>query len=60
MKIEFPEGVEPNMALSGVPFCDHACRSYDGKRCEKLGFRPAAHCEPAIVHMFELLKKAQS
>lgn len=34
-----------------VPFCREECPYHDGKRCSKLGHRPADHCEPAIAAM---------
>jgi hypothetical protein len=31
-----------------VPWCDEKCPKHDGKRCEELGFRPSAICEPEV------------
>ena len=32
-----------------IPFCSHEeCSSYDGKRCELMGFRPSTVCEPEV------------
>lgn len=43
----------------GVPYCsEEDCAQYDGKRCRSLGFKPASICEPAVVEMAALCRKA--
>lgn len=43
--------IRPNVDKSGVPKCAEECPSHDGKRCEILGYRPDAICEPAVREM---------
>ena len=43
---------------SDVPFCDHQCPHYDGKRCRVLGLRPDNICEPVVQQMAQMLTKA--
>lgn len=31
-----------------IPRCSEKCPSFDGKRCELMGFRPDGVCEPAV------------
>lgn len=31
-----------------IPRCSERCPSFDGKRCELMGFRPDGICEPAV------------
>lgn len=46
----------PSWTGDGVPRCAYDdCPKYDGKRCEELGFRPGAVCEPAVLEMAEEL-----
>jgi len=41
---------EPMRDANGLPICTtDDCASFDGKRCELMGFRPATHCEPQLV-----------
>lgn len=43
----------------GVPFCaNDDCPSFDGKRCELIGFPPGGVCEPAVKAMAKALGKA--
>ena len=35
--------------VAGLPRCDSSCPSHNGKRCEILGHRPDAFCEPALM-----------
>lgn len=49
-KISLPistERCEPEW-FEGIPCCSESCASFDGKRCELLGFRPGRICEPAV------------
>ncbi len=51
--------VRPTIGEGGVPFCsEDECPSYDGKRCEKMGFRPGHICEPAVIEMANALRPA--
>ena len=43
------EDVRPDWAASGLPECSDRCPSHDGKRCERLGFKPDRICEPAAL-----------
>ena len=43
---------------ANVPRCDEDCPSFDGKRCELLGFQPEGICEPAVKAMAKALGKA--
>jgi len=38
--------IRPEWNEDGLPVCSERCPSFDGKRCEKLGFRPDRICEP--------------
>jgi len=51
--------VEPEWD-SGVPLHDDACRSYDGKRCSMMGFRPDRICELAVKEMATQLEEDRS
>lgn len=53
----YTEAPEPDIGNDGVPRCRHECRHYDGKRCELMGFRPDAICEPAVEEMAAELKE---
>lgn len=49
--------VLPMVDDAGVPRCSYEdCPSYDGKRCEAMGFRPGSICEPAVLDMIEELR----
>lgn len=41
--------------LGFVPYCNQACRHFDGKRCDLLGYEPNRICEPAVARMSEAL-----
>lgn len=53
----YTEAPEPDISNNGVPRCDEHCRHYDGKRCELMGFRPDAICEPEVEEMAAELKE---
>lgn len=36
---------------NAVPMCDERCPRHDGKRCDVLGLRPGALCEPVVQQM---------
>ena len=42
----------------GVPLCDESCSHHDGKRCQLMGFRPSAICEPVVGAMASMLTTA--
>ena len=43
---------------AGVPHCrEDGCVHYDGKRCELLGARPGALCEPVVAGMAAVLDR---
>lgn len=46
----------PAWSEDGQPVCDERCPFHDGKRCSATGFRPARHCEPAIIEMAKRLR----
>jgi len=39
---------KPRLDEHEVPWCDDGCPHHDGKRCELIGHRPDAICEPAV------------
>lgn len=41
--------IQPSWDSANVPYCQHECASYDGKRCKLMGFRPDIICEPAVI-----------
>jgi len=41
----------PEVDDQGVPRCVESCPAHDGKRCEILGRKPDAICEPAVAGM---------
>lgn len=48
----------PTIDANGVPFCsEDRCPSYDGKRCEEMGFRPGNICEPEVIDMAAELER---
>jgi len=52
--------VWPNVGSEGVPRCSYDdCPSFDGKRCEQLGFRPEDICEPAVLVLIRRLAEAE-
>lgn len=52
------DAIRPNVDKKGVPWCDDRCPSYDGKRCERTGFRPDRICEPAVIAMVATVRRA--
>ena len=36
-----------------APHCSVKCPSSDGKRCKKLGHRPAIMCQPAVEILYQ-------
>lgn len=49
-------GILPATHDGGEPMCSHmVCPKYDGKRCELLGFEPAAVCIPAVRIMANII-----
>lgn len=58
-KSELPKLPEPCVDNRGVPQCTEDCGRYDGKRCELLGYRPSAVCEPAVKTMAAKLAALQ-
>ena len=52
------EYMEPNWDDNNFPLCSQEqCLSYDGKRCELLGYRPGEICEPAVIQIVRLAMK---
>ncbi len=49
--------IQPAWTMGGVPNCSEHCRYHDGKRCELLGFRLDGICEPAVLHMANMLTR---
>lgn len=47
----------PEWRDDGLPLCSDRCAAFDGKRCDILGHRPDAICEPAVLAMFKLLER---
>lgn len=58
--VDLDADVEPHWD-GDVPRCStDECKSYDGKRCGKLGHRPEGICEPAVVTIAQVLRERQS
>lgn len=52
-----PNDITPKATDDGVPLCTATCKYFDGKRCEVLGFRPGAICEPGVVRLATNVKE---
>lgn len=48
---------EPRLDEHEIPWCDEHCPHHDGKRCELIGHRPDAICEPAVHILVGLMKR---
>ncbi len=49
--------IQPDVQPSGLPTCSSRCPSHDGKRCEIMGRRPEAICEPRVIEMSRLASR---
>lgn len=59
--------MQPEWTDQLIPRCSEHCPSFDGKRCELMGFRPDGICEPAVHEVslragcaFDLAKMKQT
>jgi hypothetical protein len=54
------ERIKPDFDKDMIPLCSDHCPSFDGKRCEILGHRPAGICEPAVKALASRVEDLES
>lgn len=50
----------PRIGTDGLPWCQESCQQYDGKRCQLLGLRPGAICEPEVLEIIAAHELAEA
>lgn len=47
-------GADAHKTTVDVPWCQERCPSFDGKRCEQMGFKPETVCTPVVQEIVRL------